>query len=261
MNYRKELTFAKQVARAAGKLVLRGMKQGMKIKAKQGVFDIVTQYDSKTEKYIVGKIKKRFPGIGIYGEEDGRVGSKDTYWLIDPIDGTLPYSKGLPVFVVMMALVVKEEVVVGVIYDPSRRELFYAVRGEGAFLNGKRISVNSGTRLTYSLGSGYFDFIVNTTSKRRDISKMLAELGVLFFWYGGYGQAALACGRTDFYMNRGGGPWDFAPGALILKEAGAKVTDFLGKPYSVDSDELLAANPHVHKALLREIKKYKLHTR
>lgn len=208
--------------------------------------DYVTRTDIASEKAIIEVIKSRFPDHGIFAEE----GQKDTHvgyrWLIDPLDGTTNFVHQVPVYSISIALEHDGELVLGVVYDVNRDELFYAERGDGAYLNDQAISVSPLTNPELALLGTGFPF------KQKDkIDLYLKSFAQLFKRVSAIrrlGSAALdlayvACGRFDGFWELGLSPWDMAAGSLIIQEAGGKVSDFEGKPYFLNTGNIIAANP------------------
>jgi myo-inositol-1(or 4)-monophosphatase len=216
--------------------------------------NLVTDADLLSELAVVDVIQKSFPDHQIMGEEGlANGGDSDHKWIIDPLDGTTNYAHGYPVFSVSVALEIKGEVVVGAVYNPILKELFTAEKGKGAYLNEKRLKVSSTDKLIDSLLSTGFPYvrmtggptnleyfnkaIMNCQEIRRDGS---AALDLCY----------VAAGRFDGFWELMLKPWDDAAGMLVLTEAGGKVTDMKGGPYSIYSDEIMATNGLIHKELM-----------
>lgn len=242
------------LARAAGEILRAGFGKVHTIGYK-GEIDLVTEVDHQSEDYLLGEIAKQFPEHRVFSEESGeRKGSADDVWYIDPLDGTLNYSHGLPIFCVSIAYEHKGELQLAAVYDPMPDELYTAERGKGAHLNGKPIHVSSPTELKSSLLVTGFPYDawtnpVNNFAEFERLSKRTQGVRRL-------GSAALdlcyvAAGRLDGFWEIRLNAWDVAAGAVIAQEAGAKVTnvrggaDFISKPQSV-----LAANPVLHSLML-----------
>lgn len=250
-------SFIKNLARGAGKILRDGFRTEFKIDHKTAVWDVVTEFDLASEKFLIDKIKRRFPNHGILSEETGLVGRKKYIRVIDPLDGSIPFSRGYAQFAVSIGFVTLGQIRYGVVHDPIADEFFYAKRGKGAYLNGKKISIAKPEDLhfgnTYlALGTG-----LATDYERRFIYNKLVIPYQL--WQGGVMACALslaytAAGRLDVAITRLP-PWDNCAGALLLQEAGAKVTDFKGRPYRWDKDELVAASPKLHKEAIKVLRK------
>ncbi|MDO8594731.1 MAG: inositol monophosphatase family protein [bacterium] len=217
--------------------------------------DWVTDIDREIEKMLIGDIKRNFPEHEIVGEEfSPALIPKGKYvWYLDPIDGTSQYIHGIPFCCISAALVDDQGPLVGVISNPETGELFHAVRGGGAFKNGKKISVSSAKELLKSYGGvGWADNLA--------LQGFLGSLIPLIGKIRVYASSALqlcfvADGRFDSYVVTGIHPWDIAAGVLIAKEAGASITDFENRPYNISSPDLLATNGHIHQDFLSAIKK------
>jgi len=225
----------------------------------KGDINLVTDVDKSCEKMIVSSLRKHFRGHSILSEEDTRKPDETEFrWVVDPLDGTTNYSKGLPIYSVSIALERKGKTVLGVVYDPERDELFRAERGKGSFLNKKRIYVSKSKRLIESLLVTGFAYDIRTTKLdnmeyfRTFIKKSLAVRRL--------GSAAIdlcyvACGRFDGFWEMNLHPWDSAAGYLIVMEAGGSVTKFDGSCYSHYDRELLATNSIIHKEMLSVLRK------
>jgi len=242
------------IAREAGALLLKYFHQRVKIEYK-GDVDLVTEADRNSEKLIVERIKKQWPGHDIVGEEGTRTAFNSDYrWYVDPLDGTTNFAHGFPVFCVSMALEHKGERVAGVLYDPTRDELFAAEKGKGAWLNGERIHVSKTAELAESLVATGFP-----SHKRHKNPNIhfyhqitLRTHGVRRAGSAALDLACVACGRFDGFWEFNLNPWDTAAGVLLVEEAGGVVTNFSGGPFQIDSREVLASNRLIHPALLRE---------
>ena len=242
------------IAREAGALLLKYFHQRVKIEYK-GDVDLVTEADRNSEKLIVERIKGRWPGHDIVGEEGTRTAFNSDYrWYVDPLDGTTNFAHGYPVFCVSMALEHKGERIAGVLYDPTRDELFAAGRGKGAWLNGDRIHVSKTAKLAESLVATGFP-----SHKRHKNPNIyfyhqitLRTHGVRRAGSAALDLACVACGRYDGFWEFNLNPWDTAAGVLLVEEAGGVVTNYSGGPFQIDSREVLASNGLIHSELLRE---------
>ncbi|MFQ6104478.1 MAG: inositol monophosphatase family protein [Candidatus Glassbacteria bacterium] len=241
--------FAIDTAKRAGALLRERVGSSLRIEHK-GVIDLVTDADREAEELIVRAIEAEFPGHMIVAEErPGSGGSHLHKWYVDPLDGTTNFSHGYPMFAVSIAHEIKNKLVLGVVYDPMRDELFHAERGKGAQLNGNRVSVSQVDDIDKSLLSTGFPYDLRTKPEVpvREFNKFLLIAQALRR----DGSAALdmcylACGRTDGFWERNLGPWDTAAGQVIVEEAGGIVTDFEGKPHRPGSKTILASNGLIH---------------
>ncbi|HZU44736.1 MAG TPA: inositol monophosphatase family protein [Terriglobales bacterium] len=242
------------IAREAGGLLMQYFHQRVKIEYK-GDVDLVTEADRNSEKLIVERIKERWPGHDIVGEEGTRTAFNSDYrWYVDPLDGTTNFAHGYPVFCVSMALEHKGQRIAGVLYDPTRDELFAAEKGKGAWLNGERIRVSKTAELAESLVATGFP-----SHKRHKNPNIyfyhqitLRSHGVRRAGSAALDLACVASGRYDGFWEFNLNPWDTAAGVLLVEEAGGVVTNYGGGAFQIDSREVLASNGLIHSELLRE---------
>jgi len=246
------------IAREAGALLLQYFHQGLKIEYK-GDADLVTAADRASEALIRERIKKSFPSHDVLGEEQGLNDQGSDYrWYVDPLDGTTNFAHGYPVFCVSMAIEYRgggaAKRVAGVVYDPTREELFTAEQGKGSQLNGKTIQVSKAAQLKESLVATGFP-----SHKRHKNPNIFFYHQITLRTHGvrRAGSAALdlcnvACSRFDGFWEFNLNPWDTAAGTLIVEEAGGKVSSFDGSPFQLNSRETLATNGLVHDALVQE---------
>jgi myo-inositol-1(or 4)-monophosphatase len=247
------LTPMQELAREAGALLLSFFgKVAIEYK---GDADLVTQADRSCEELIVGRIRKQWPGHDLIGEEGSRNETGSDYrWHIDPLDGTTNFAHGFPVFCVSLGLEYKGERIVGVIYDPTRDEMFTAEKGSGASLNGHKIHVSQAARLAESLVATGFP-----SQKRHKNPNIhfyhqitLRSHGVRRAGSAALDLCCVACGRYDAFWEFNLNSWDTAAGVLLVTEAGGKVTDFFGNPAAVEDRDLIATNGMLHKEMLGE---------
>ena len=233
------------IAREAGALLMSYFDRHIKSEYK-GDVDLVTAADRASEKLIAERLRARWPQHGIVGEEGTRTDTSAEFrWYVDPLDGTTNFAHGYPVFCISIALARRDdEIEVGVLYDPTRNELFAAESGRGATLNGNPIHVSKTTRLAESiLGTG---FPSHKRHKNPNIyfyqQITLRSHGVRRAGSAALDLANVAAGRYDGFWEFNLNPWDTAAGVLIVREAGGKVTRFDGTPFRLDSREVLATN-------------------
>ena len=246
------------IAREAGALLMQFFHQGLKIEYK-GDADLVTAADRASEALIRERISKQFPTHDVLGEEQGLNDQGSDYrWYVDPLDGTTNFAHGYPVFCVSIALEHRASGqghrIAGVVYDPTRDELFSAQQGKGAHLNGKPIHVSKASQLKECLLATGFP-----SHKRHKNPNIHFYHQITLRTHGvrRAGSAALdlcnvASGRFDGFWEFNLNPWDTAAGVLIVEEADGKVSRFDNSPFEIDSRETLASNGLVHDALLRE---------
>jgi len=221
----------------------------------KGEADLVTQADRASETLIVERIRKQWPDHDLLGEEGSRTENGSDYrWYIDPLDGTTNFAHGYPVFCMSLGLDYRGERIAGVIFDPTRDEMFAAAKGSGAQLNGRPIRVSRTALLKESLIATGFPS--HKRHKNPNIH-FYHQLTLRSHGVRRAGSAALdlcyvACGRYDAFWEFNLNPWDTAAGVLIVQEAGGTVTNFAGGPFSIDSAQVLASNSLLHDELLRE---------
>jgi myo-inositol-1(or 4)-monophosphatase len=248
-----------EIAREAGALLMDYFHQHLKIEYK-GDADLVTAADRAAEALIRDRIRARWPGHDVLGEEQGLNDQGSDYrWYVDPLDGTTNFAHGYPVFCVSMGLEKRLSAgeasrVAAVIYDPTRDELFTAEQGKGAWLNGEAIHVSKTPTLKESLLATGFP-----SHKRHKNPNIFFYHQITLRTHGvrRAGSAALdlcnvASGRYDGFWEFNLNPWDTAAGVLIVEEAGGRVTRFDGSPFELNSRETVASNGLLHEALLAE---------
>lgn len=256
------LAAAVEIARMAGGLVASRFHDVHQENHKGSAHNLVTEVDHASEALIVAELQRRFPDHAVVAEEAHALPGKGITWYVDPLDGTNNFAHGYPVFAVNLAAASDDGLLVGVTYDPTRDELFSAIRGQGAWLNGKPIRVSARDRLEEALVATGFPY-----DKATNPDNNLAEFVAIVPRVRGIrrgGSAALdlayvACGRLDGYWERGMNPWDVAAGILLVSEAGGTVTDYDGRPASLTSGRHLATNGRLHAALMERLQWARLH--
>jgi myo-inositol-1(or 4)-monophosphatase len=247
------LNTAVKAARKGGETALRHLNRThqLKIHAKAHN-EFVTKVDLAAEEAIIETIRERYPEHAFLAEERGRQGEGDFVWIIDPLDGTTNFIHGFPVFAVSIALRVKGRLQVAVIYDPNRQEIFSAMRGQGAQVDGHKIRVSGRRDLAETLiGTGF------PYRDQKHLRKYLDMLGAVLENTAGIrrpGAAALdlayvAAGRLDGFWEFGLKEWDIAAGSLILREAGGLISELQGDGDYLESGNVLAGTPKIHDAL------------
>ncbi len=220
---------------------------------KKGTIDLVTQADIESEKAIIETIKGKFPDHGFLAEETGHYpGKSGAQWIIDPLDGTTNYAHGIGVFAVSIAFQFNEDVLVGAVLNPISAELFSAVKGQGASLNGKSIQVTQTHSIQESLLATGFPYELSDTDSlmQRLKNGLTASRGIRRMGAAALDLCYVACGRFDGYWEGNLKPWDTAAGSLIANEAGAKTTDFSNNPYHINLKEIVSSNGHIHNELI-----------
>ena len=243
-----------RLARQAGEILRLGYAREHKVEYK-GAIDLVTEVDHASEAFLLGEIGRLFPGHQIVSEEAGLLpGAVTDQWYVDPLDGTVNYAHGIPIFCVSIAYAKDGAVVLGAVYDPLRDELFSAERGQGARLNGSPLQVSAAAELSRSLLVTGFAYDIRTMPRNNleDFARFsLISQGVRRLGSAALDLCYVAAGRFDGYWELFLRPWDVAAGALIAREAGATVTaidggsDLLTPPCS-----LLAAPAGLHARML-----------
>lgn len=248
------LKAAKQYALGAGAILKKGFHKKKRIVYK-GRIDPVTEFDLKSENYLVSQIKQDFPGHAILAEEGStaNIKARGGYrWVLDPLDGTVNFAHGFPMYCVSVGVEYDGRLEVGVVFDPERDELFYAAHGKGAFLNGRRIEVSQERRLDRALLATGFAYDIGTA--RKNNLGLFARMAKKAQGIRRPGSAALdlcwvAGGRMDGFWELKLYPWDTAAALIILSEAGGKYTRINGKKYSIHDKDLLASNGPLHKPM------------
>lgn len=246
------LNAAVEIAREAGALLAELSTQPLDIAYKRRA-DLVTVADRRSEALIVARLRERFPDHAIVAEEGGNHRSSSDYcWYVDPLDGTTNYAHGFPIYSVTLGLAYRDEVIAGVVYDPTRNDTYSAERGGGAYKNGQRLRVSSTATLEESLvATGFPPFATNH------------DLNVQFYFrftelsHGirRAGSAALdlcfvAAGYFEGFWELKLNPWDKAAGTLLVTEAGGRLTDVQGREFKLLGDEVFASNGLVHDEML-----------
>jgi myo-inositol-1(or 4)-monophosphatase len=252
MNDRAQ--FALGLAREAGQILMQGYDKGKSVGYK-GVIDPVTEYDLRSERYIATRLAGAYPEDGILAEEGGQLEQGAAQWLVDPLDGTVNYAHGLPIFSVSIAYVVGEKPQLGVVYDPAKDEMFHALRDGGAWLNGEPIQVSETSTLDESLlVTGFpYDLRTHPENNLNHFNAFALQVqGLRRLGSAALDLAYVACGRLEGYWELRLAPWDWAAGMLLVAEAGGQVTRVDGT-YEVFADppSMVASNGHIHQAMLR----------
>lgn len=246
------LRTAIRAAREAARIQLAERDSDLEIASKSTDIDLVTRVDELCEKGIRRIIAEEHPEHVVLGEELGQQAEGHYRWIVDPLDGTVNYAHGFPFYCVSIALEVGGEVVVGVVYDGERDELFSAVKGRGAYLNGRPIAVSALPDVRKALlGTGF----AYTEDRMKLNLEVFARVMPQVQAIRRPGAAALdlcyvACGRLDGFWELGLNPWDAAAGLLVIREAGGTVTGHGGAPYRLGELILVASNGHLHGKLL-----------
>lgn len=251
LNLPEALPVVSKIARTAGLYLIENLGRVKEVEFK-GERNLVTDIDKTSEKIIKDNLTKYFAGIPILGEELGGE-SAELCWVIDPLDGTNNYFHSYPVFCVSIALVEKKNPLLGVIYDPNREELFTALKGEGAYMNGEKIRVSETNSLKHSLlATGfYYEFKTQKDTNIEHFVDFLYQVqGIRRSGSAAIDLAYVACGRLDGFWELGLKVWDTSAGFLMVEEAGGKVTKFDGSAFDPFFPQIVASNSHIHSAML-----------
>lgn len=247
------LSFAIETARRAGALLIDGLACSRTIELKSA-YEVVTEADQASEALIVSAIHDAFPDHAVLAEEGGGVERASPFlWIIDPLDGTNNYAHGFPFFSVSIALMEHDTLILGVVFDPLRDELFATERGAGAWCNERRLRVSETPTLTASLVSTGFpyDYATTVDNNTRQFTRIQARTqGVRRAGSAALDLAYVAAGRLDAHWELRLKPWDTAAGALLVLEAGGRLSDWRGAPWNPWNDRLVASNGRIHDELV-----------
>ena len=252
------ITAAKSIVREAGAILLDGYLLPKHVSHK-GDIDLVTEYDTRSENHILHRLTTLFPSDEIIAEESGHLtldrNSKFT-WYVDPLDGTTNYAHSFPFFAVSIAIAHQGQIVAGVVLDPLRDELFAAEKGRGATLNENLISVSETLTLDHSLLATGFPYDVRTT-KNNNLDQfsrvILRAQGIRRAGAAALDLCYTANSRLDAYWEQGLKQWDVAAGALIVQEAGGKITDISGGANWLTTSSVIATNGLIHNELIEAL--------
>jgi myo-inositol-1(or 4)-monophosphatase len=242
---------------SAGKVLKENIDQSFTISNKEGINNLVTEVDHKSEEVIFGIIKEAFPDHHILSEESGEIVQDSSYkWIIDPIDGTVNYANGIPICCVSIGIEKEGKMVLGAVYNPFINELFFAERGEGATLNEKKIQVSNQSDLIKScMVTGFPYTYLDMPNGPLQVFEKFIRKGIPVRRLG---SAAIdlcwvAAGRFDGFYEHKLSAWDSAAGFIIVEEAGGKVTDLKGDYYNPYQPGIIATNGKIHDELIRVV--------
>lgn len=246
------LSTAVDIAREAGAVLSELYERPHQISYKRPL-DLVTEADGRSEALITERLRRHFPSHSIVAEEGrSHQGDSEYCWYVDPLDGTTNFAHSFPVFCVSLGLAFRDEVIAGVIYDPTRNELYTAERGSGSFCNGKRLQVSRignisasllatgfpPTSLDHNLNVEYFFRFTELSHGVRRAGSAALDL------------CSVAAGRFEGFWELKLNPWDKAAGVLMVTEAGGEVTDLAGGPFKLLENQVFASNGLVHEAMI-----------
>ncbi len=241
------------LAKQAGAILREGYGTAVESRGKDGRHNLVTEYDLRVESFLFDALRELAPGSGFLGEEGGAVeGVTDLQWVVDPLDGTVNFAHGIPIFCTSIGAVVNGTTELGVIYHPLLDETFTALRGSGAWLNGRKIGVSATTELSNAILVTGFPYNVSTNPEAC-IDQFAAIVGrglpVRRLGSAALDLAYTAAGRFDAFWEVHLNAWDMAAGALLVEEAGGRVTHYHQRPFTLGHDSIIATNGHLHAEL------------
>lgn len=246
------LQFAADLAQEAGKVILKSSKESKE----KSQFDIQAQADVNAESFIIKSIRENFPTHSILAEESGAQNAESSFkWVIDPLDGTINYAKGLDEYAVSIALVENGEPIIGVIFAPEQNKLYTAEKGGGAFLNSQKITVSNPDDLLHTVGGLDMTSNVSKRFELFDIAKKLASevRHLRIFGSSALHLAKVSEGKLDFYFKNKCNYWDVCAGILLVREAGGVVTDFSGEVLNEESKNIVACSKAIHEPLKKAL--------
>ncbi|MGC1402319.1 MAG: inositol monophosphatase family protein [Thermodesulfobacteriota bacterium] len=253
MNLDLSFQLAMEAVLAAGKILKQGFHK-KKPYQKKGAIDLVTEWDFKSQETILAILKSHFPDADYLVEESGSERRPSPYcWVLDPLDGTTNFVHGFPFFCVSLALGYENVPLLGIVYNPELKETYWALKGQGAFFNGRPLRVSPLTKVSQSLLATGFPYNIKKTHGQ--IIERFERVITRAQGVRRPGSAALdlcwvAKGVIDGFWEQYLKPWDTAAGLLLVEEAGGKVTDFAGHPYHIEKKQILATNGRIHQEMV-----------
>jgi myo-inositol-1(or 4)-monophosphatase len=249
------IQLAIEAALEAGKFLKQSVGNIKTVETKLGQeTNLVTEIDKQSEALIIGMIRKKYPDHDFLAEESGSHDQKSEYrWIIDPLDGTLNFTHGVPLYSVSIAVERRGEIIAGVVYEPNLGELFTAEKGKGAFLNQKPIRVSKVDRLIESMLVTGFPYTIRDNpdnAVQHFVNMLMKAQGIRRLGSAAVDLAYVACGRYEGFWEVSLSPWDMAAGVLLVQEAGGQFTDFRGNASNVYRKQVLATNGLIHDALV-----------
>jgi myo-inositol-1(or 4)-monophosphatase len=248
------LKTAIEAAKSAGEILRDGFGTVFDVSYKGGSHNIVTKFDTLCEAKIKEIVQEAVPTSSFLGEETGHTDNQgDVHWIVDPLDGTVNFAHGIPIFSVSIAAVVSGVLAIGVVYHPLLDELFACVRGQGATLNGKSIMVSNTQLLDDSMLVTGFPYSVRSNPEGciEQFTRIVSRgLPVRRLGSAALDLAYLAAGRFDGYWEVSLNPWDMAAGVLLVQESGGRVTHYNGVPFVLSKNSVVATNGRIHEELL-----------
>lgn len=254
MNRNELLRSAIEAAHAAGEILRSGFGSPVESRSKEGLHNLVTEYDLRCEEKIISILREATPHASILAEESGLSDTHDELtWIIDPLDGTVNFAHGIPIFSVSIAAAIGGVPICGVVYHPLLQETFTAIVGEGAFLNGQPLSVSKTLTLDDSILVTGFPYNVNENPQHciDQFSKVVGRgLPIRRLGSAALDLAYTASGRFDGYWEVSLHSWDMAAGVLLVQEAGGRVSHYDDRAFRIGHDSIVATNGHIHGELV-----------
>jgi myo-inositol-1(or 4)-monophosphatase len=243
-----------QIAREAGEIIKAGFGKSLNLEYKTSILDFVTNIDKASEQRIIDFVKKEYPKHNILAEESGAENFDSEFtWVIDPLDGTMNFAHGLPIFSVSIAVLKQNEIIAGAIYDVMNNIMFSTEKGSGAFQNGNKINVSKNADLDKSLLVTGFPYNIreNPDNAIEKFNRfLLNSRGIRRLGSAALDLCYVANGTFDGFWEVNLHPWDMAAGMLLVKEAGGKNSDFHNNENSIFSKQLLSTNGKVHSKMM-----------
>ena len=214
--------------------------------SKKGPKDFVTKTDKRVERILIEELSKSKKNYSFITEETGKIvnKNKDIFWIIDPIDGTINFLHGVPHFAISVALQINDEIVIGLIFDPIKNEIFYAEKNNGSYMNNNRIRVSKKTNLDECLFASNNDGVKSIYPKLNTRNTGCAALDLAY----------VGCGRFDGYFHNNINIWDVAAGKIIIEEAGGKVNDI--NKFNINKINIRAGNPSIYDKMLKKLNNF-----
>lgn len=258
LSLRKEnpmIQLAIEAALEAGKFLKESIGKVQQVERKFGQeTNLVTEIDKKSEEIIIDAIRRKHPHHDFLAEESGSHNKESEYrWIIDPLDGTLNFTHGVPLYSVSIAVEERGEIVAGVVYEPNTEELFTAEKGKGAFLNKKLIQVSKVDTLIESLLVTGFPYTIRDNpgnAVQHFVNLLMKAQGIRRLGSAAVDLSYVACGRFEGFWEVSLSPWDMAAGILLVEEAGGRFTDFHGLPSTIYTKQVLATNGLIHEKVV-----------
>ena len=231
----------------ASKVIIRdfGELENLQV-SKKGPKDFVTKTDKRVERILIEELSKSKKNYSFITEETGKIANKnkDIFWIIDPIDGTINFLHGVPHFAISVALQINDEIVIGLIFDPIKNEIFYAEKNNGSYMNNNRIRVSKKTNLDECLFASNNDGVKSIYPKLNTRNTGCAALDLAY----------VGCGRFDGYFHNNINIWDVAAGNIIIEEAGGKVNDI--NKFNINKINIRAGNPSIYDKMLKKLNNF-----